>query len=489
MNDTDGDPGSPMIGAFYGDASDVPLAGLLPGTLPRPSGRDLSATPGFVELAKLADEFRPDAKVRESLKRAVGTFEVSNRDLLRGSMTEGETVFEARLRENTAGNEIVAALHELRQSGAPLSDFFAYFDREGKSVGEYLRDRSSTPVSEGAYVYVLLSAIKYQVHGATAPLVQVDTQRVQQLFFCHVVAKAFTFKDGIVTLPAEAPSADREPLKSLIGLARAARADGGGRLEDAINSDVHGIVQGSGDLSDKVKANQMSLTRALTGVEHARAQTTAEVLQATGFAALLAVTVGGFHWLRGARPELFERLRVPMAGGVIVAAAVVFAVTGAAFVRPVEKFEDESEAFCTKSGACGDEVSAWASEAAKQSYIDVVDSTSDLAIALVEDRDRSLAGDLAAVSQRMHATDMEFREAVFTFRRVRQAKRFIVMTLAVALVLMVIVMLRLPAGIVVGAHVAAAVGVGVVAVFALKGNAHRFRSNWDMTYFPGPYST
>ncbi len=71
-----------------------------------------------------------------------------------------------------------------------------------------------------------------------------------------------------------------------------------------------------------------------------------------------------------------------------------------------------------------------------------------------------------------------------SFNRVRQAKRFVVMTLAVALLLMVLVMMGVPTGVWVALHVAAAVVILLVAVLVYKGNAQRSRRSWNSLYFP-----
>ena len=125
-------------------------------------------------------------------------------------------------------------------------------------------------------------------------------------------------------------------------------------------------------------------------------------------------------------------------------------------------------------------------EAARQASLSALDSTASLTKSLVDSRNDTLAQDYAAVSQRMHATDIEYRDAVFTFNRVRQAKRFVVMALAIALLLMVLVLVGAPNNVVIGLHVAAAVVILVVALLVYKGNAMRFRQDWSKYYYPSP---
>ena len=116
----------------------------------------------------------------------------------------------------------------------------------------------------------------------------------------------------------------------------------------------------------------------------------------------------------------------------------------------------------------------------------MLSATTDMARQELGARQQALMSQLAALSQRVNATDMGYRDALFRFNRVRQAKRFVVMTLAVALLLMVLVILGVPRRVAVGLHVAAGAVILLVATLVYKGNAQRSRKNWNVIYYPRP---
>ena len=186
------------------------------------------------------------------------------------------------------------------------------------------------------------------------------------------------------------------------------------------------------------------------------------------------------------RPELWHRMRVPMATVALATAVIVLSVTAFAILRPVERFEQSYEGFCDQNGKCEAAMEDWSRHAASKTYISTLDKNATLTSKVLKSRDDALRADLTAVSRRVNATDLMYRDALFSFNQVRQAKRFVVMTLAVALLLMVLVILGVPTRLWVGLHVAAAVIILVVAVLVYRGNSQRFRRDWGKTYWPQP---
>jgi cation transport ATPase len=243
---------------------------------------------------------------------------------------------------------------------------------------------------------------------------------------------------------------------------------------------------GTSEHAEKVNQFQMSLNRALTGIKDARKKKNDEIKQLCGFLALTAVCVGVFYYWMKFRPTLWHRMKVPMASCALVTAVIVLAVTGLSIFKPIEGFEVDQENFCEDKDKCTDALESWAVDAANQTYVSALDATASLTSKLIESRDENLESDLATVSRRMYATDIEYRAAVFAHNRVRQAKRFVVMTLAIALLLMVVLIMGMPGKIVFGLHVAASVVLLTVAVLVYKGNAMRFRKNWNQVYYRGP---
>jgi hypothetical protein len=316
-------------------------------------------------------------------------------------------------------------------------------------------------------------------------------QRVNTFLFCYVLSLVFTFTRGgaEVPLPADVALEEASPLKDLLDAAKTYTDHKSNVvLNRVLDMDPAGAAETSSKLSRAVQSAQTSLNRAMVGIKDARAQKGDEVTQTIGFLALTAVCVSVFYGWMKYRPALWARMRVPMATTALVTSIVVLTVTGLSIARPVEKFETHMEEFCAGVNDCEGPLTAWALEASKQANVTALDATASLSKNLMDARQEALAEDLAAISQRMHATDLEYRDAVFTFNRVRQAKRFVVMTLAIALLLMVLLMMGMPARVVVGMHVAAAVAILVVAVLVYRGNAQRFRANWNQIYFPGPDS-
>ena len=423
---------------------------------------------------------------RAQIKAAAGAVKLSDVAENMGMenlVTERETRFEALLRDGMTDADrdtpIMRLLIGLRDKGASLKEFFDAMNRE-----------IEMPASVLPALYGYVSAVKYCVYGEADYLSQMHIQRVTTYLVCNLFATLFTFVDADGTelsMNVDDTKDESDPMKSLLDAAR--------RVTNSTDNDVLRRVQdlslkerndGTSAHAEKVTQFQMSLNRALTGIKDARQKKGDEVKQTVGFLALTAVCVGVFYYWMRFRPTLWHSMRVPMASCALVTAVIVLAVTGLSIFKPIEHFETDQEHFCEDKDRCTDALESWAVDAANQTYVSALDATASLTSKLIESRDDTLESDLATVSRRMYATDIEYRDAVFTHNRVRQAKRFVIMTLAIALLLMVVLIMGMPGRIVFGLHVAASVVLLTVAVLVYKGNAMRFRKNWNQVYYRGP---
>jgi hypothetical protein len=423
---------------------------------------------------------------RAAIKAAVGVVrlsDVAENMAMDNLVTERETRFEALLRENMTDADratpIMRLLIGLREKGATLKEIFYAVSQE---IG--------MPESPLPLLYGYISGVKYYVYGETDYLSQMHIQRVSTYLVCNLIAIMFTFVDGDgkeIAMNIDDQKDLSEPMKTLLDAAR--------RVTNNTENKVLQMVQdmtlkerndGASAHADKVQQFQMSLNRALTGIKDARKKKGDEVKQTVGFLALTAVCVGVFYYWMKFRPTLWHRMKVPMASCALVTAIIVLAVTGLSILKPIERFETDQEHFCEDKDRCTDALESWAVDAANQTYVSALDATASLTSKLIESREENLESDLATVSRRMYATDIEYRDAVFSHNRVRQAKRFVIMTLAIALLLMVVLIMGMPGKIVFGLHVAASVVLLTVAVLVYKGNAMRFRKNWNQVYYRGP---
>ncbi len=453
----------------------------------------IAAEPLFVQACQLVQSMRYNGAERAAL--GVAPFELNGLDVS-NRVTAGETPFEVALREAVAASgaavsELYVKTVEAHASASDVESLVALFD-DVQLSGDTLVYGGATVVTHSSEeaLYLVLSTLKYHMYGEANHVTRALIQRLHTFLFMTVAAAALPFTKGgepVATKDGDAPSPDAPPLKDLLDKCKVTTDDRNNAVLNEVRKvDAAGLAGASSKLQATVRRQQMSLRRALASIGNARRQFADESKQLGGFIALLAVSVTVFYgWMRY-RPELWSAMRVPMAASALVTAVIVLAITGIAIARPVERFEQEFETFCDAAGNCEAAMEDWAAEAAKQAYVSTLDATANLTKRELETRNESLAADLAAVGQRVNATDIEYRDALFRFNRVRQAKRFVVMTLAVALLLMVLVLMGVPTAVWVGLHVAAAVVILLVAVLVYKGNAQRSRTRWDRIIFPGP---
>jgi hypothetical protein len=423
---------------------------------------------------------------RALIKAAVGVIrlaDVADSMGLENLVTEKETRFEALLRERMTDADratpIMRLMIGLREKGATLKEMFGAVSNKV--------DIQANPLP---WLYAYISGVKYYVYGETDYLSQMHIQRVSTYLVCNMFAIMFTFVDANGNekpMNIDDAKDESDPMKSLLDAARRVTNNTENKvLQKVQDLTLKGRNDGTSENAEKVNLFQMSLNRALTGIKDARKKKGDEVKQLAGFLALTAVCVGVFYYWMKFRPSLWNRMKVPMASCALVTAVIVLAVTGLSIFKPIERFEIDQENFCEDKDKCTDALESWAVDAANQTYVSALDATASLTSKLIESRDENLESDLATVSRRMYATDIEYRDAVFSHNRVRQAKRFVVMTLAIALLLMVVLIMGMPGKIVFGLHVAASVVLLTVAVLVYKGNAMRFRKNWNQVYYRGP---
>jgi hypothetical protein len=462
----------------------------------------LSAEPRFVNMCAAVEKIRYNAQPRAWLKNALGTFDLATLDLS-ARVTAAETPFEARLRQavyktGVPPGKFFTKVVKARDADADVEELIHIFEKVEITADEQVKVDgvqvdATTPFE---LCYVILGAFKYCVFGEKNQVTRALIQRTSTYLFMTFVAGFMTFKlagQEVEAPEGAAPDPEVSPLSDLLELCKTTTNDMNNSVLNKVReTNVPGMAQESSKLSATVKRQQMSLNRALSSIAAARQQHGDEVKQLCGFLALLVVCVGVFYGWKWKRPLLFERMKVPLAITASVTAMIVLSVTSIAIIRPVERFEqfydgsDGSEGFCNASGQCEEAIHNWATEAAKQATLSTLDSTTALSKKELDSRNDSLAADLAAVSQRVHATDVEYRSTLFEFNRVRQGKRFIILILAVSLCLMVMSILGMSAKVSIGLHIAAGVIVLIVATLVYKGNAQRSRRSWNQIYFPGP---
>ena len=477
-----------------------PVADLLAAPDPKTPGmpatiQALTGQKQFLDICAFAQSQVYNSAVRAQFA-AAGTFAIENLDVSEIT-TSGETPFEAGLRAQVASqaakpSPLFTATVLAHQSNADNGSLFKIYSAIAVAPDGTLTSGGKPVLCSGQpeQLYLLLSFLKYFVYGEVNDITRDFIQRVHMFLFIYLAAIYLTFSRAGAALPTTDGAVPTSGTSPLLDLTEACTADetdrGNGVLNNVREIDPDGLAKRSSKLRSMVIMQQMSLTRATVGIDDADAQRRSEIIQLCGFLALAAVSLGVFYGWMNFRPDLWHRMRVPMATAALATAIIVLSVTGLAIARPVEKFEQSYEGFCQANGQCEQAMEDWARHAASTTYISALGKNATLTNNVIKSRDDALRADLTAVSRRVNATDILYRDALFAFNQVRQAKRFVVMTLAVALLLMVLVILGVPTRLWVGLHVAAAVVVLVVAVLVYRGNSQRFRRDWGKTYWPQP---
>jgi hypothetical protein len=478
-----------------------------PPSPPQPPSREatlkaMSAEPRFVNMCRAVEALRYNTGLREFFKNAVGTFDLAGLDLS-ARVTAAETPFEARLREavyktGAPTGAFFTKIVDARDADADVEALIKIYDAFEVTAQQELKvgGVAVDAPTDLERAYIMIGAFKYCVFGEKNQVTRALIQRVMTYLFMTYVAAHMTFMLAGAEVQAPegaAPEPTMSPLSDLLELCKSTTNNVNNPVLNRVReTDVPALAQESGTLAATVRRQQMSLNRALTSIAAARRQHGDEVKQLGGFVALLVVCVGVFYGWKWFRPALFEKMKVALAITASATAMIVLAVTSIAILRPVERFEqfydgsDGSEGFCTAAGQCSQAMSDWATEAAKQATLSTLDSTAALGKKELETRNESLAADLAAVSARVSETDIHYRSTLFEFNRVRQSRRFVVMSLAIALCLMVATIMGMPANVSIGLHIAAGVIILVVATLVYKGNAQRSRARWTQIYWPGP---
>lgn len=455
--------------------------------------QSLSANPTFRQACSMVQALRYDTALRAELS-GVGPFELISIDTS-NRVTANETPFELALKRAVATkpgggvSELYKKTVAAHEADSNIETFIDLYKSVGVNTLNLSGNKGNGSFAES--LYLALSYLKFQVYGETNHVTRALIQRVHTYLFMHVAATYLTFtKSGeMVQAPeGQAPAPDTTPLFDLLESSKKIANDETNPVLNRVRvMNTPGLADKSSSLSALVQKQQMSLNRALTSIEEARRQLRDEVRQTFGFGALLVVCLGVFYGWMTFRPALWTRMRIPMAITATVTALIVLGVTGIAIIKPVESFETfYAEEFCTAAGQCEGAMTTWAAEAAKQTYVSTLDSTADVTKRELVTRNESLTADLAAVTQRVNATDIEYRSQLFAFNRTRQAKRFVVMITAVALMLMVFTIMGLPTKHSIALHVVAGVIVLIVATLVYRGNAQRSRARWTQIYFPGP---
>ena len=317
-------------------------------------------------------------------------------------------------------------------------------------------------------LYMQLTFLKYCVYGERSSVGMVWAQQIGSYFFLYLGSK-YWVNDLVKLVDAAKASGNEDMGRSFINVIASYKNDDG--------------AEASSSLVGKLRKEQMALQRADTSVKMARRLRFEQEVQLYGMLALTAVTVAGFYSVYFFRHKAFLKLKVVLALGAAGAALAMLLVTVVNIFKPVEHFAD--------MGADGHVqmqpvLQSWSGEAVKQAFMTSTKNANSYTKDLLKSRNDSLQEELDAARRRTNSTDTEYREDLFLFNRVRQAKRFVIMSFVVALFLMVLLIAELPAHWVLWAHIVAGAVILAVAALVHRGNSMRRRSNWNQRYFLRP---
>lgn len=317
-------------------------------------------------------------------------------------------------------------------------------------------------------LYIQLTFLKYCVYGEQTSVGMVWAQQIGSYFFLYLVEKYWVIDHDRLVDAAKAPG-NEDLGQNFINVIASYKNDDSARA--------------SSSLVGNLRKEQMALQRADTSVKMARRLRFEQEVQLYGMLALTAVTVAGFYSVYFFRHKAYLQLRPVLAIGAAGAALAMLFVTVVSIFKPVEHFAN--------MGADGHVVmqpvlATWSNDAVKQAFMTSTKNANSYTKDLLKSRNDSLQEELDAAQRRTNSTDTEYREDLFLFNRVRQAKRFVIMSFVVGLFLMVLLMAKLPAHWVLWAHIVAGAVILAVAALVHRGNSMRRRSNWNQRYFLRP---
>ena len=338
--------------------------------------------------------------------------------------------------------------------------------------------------------YLRIKLMKYHLYNESNNVVRTHYQRVNTFLVMCLLARFWKFASA-GTAPVKAPvplTADTAPLLNLLILCRSVTdTSSNTKLQEIANLSMETDASESSKLVSNLRKTQTALQRATTSIQEARRLRRDQEIQLVGYSLLTIACVSTFYGLYVYKNPTWVAYKYHMSIAAALGAMVILLVTLYSIFKPVERFESYYEQFCTDTAdTCTEDMNKWATEATKQTYLTVADGTTRYAKDLLTSRNESMSEELHAITRRVNATDIEYREDMYMYNRVRQIKRFVIMSFVVALFLMSVTASGVSIATITRMHVFAAVIICITGVLVYRGNSQRMRKNFHQIYYPKP---
>lgn len=356
--------------------------------------------------------------------------------------------------------------------------------------GQRVTPSETTDTGKLEAFYLRIKFLKYHLYGESNNVVRTNYQRVNTFLVMCMLARFWKFASAGST-PDKAPvplTADTAPLLNLLILCRSATdKNSNTKLQEIADLSMEDDASASSKLVSNLRKTQTALQRATTSIQDARRLRKDQEIQLIGYALLTTVCLLSFYGMYKYKHSTWLKYKWHMSVAASVGAIAILMITVFSIVKPLERFESYYEDFCNDTAdTCTEDMNKWATEATKQTYLTVADGTTRYAKDLLMSRNDSMKEELEAITRRVNATDVEYREDMYLFNRVRQAKRFVIMSFVVALLLMTVMVLGVPMNVIIGIHIFAAVIICITGVLVYRGNSQRMRKNFNQIYYPKP---
>ena len=475
---------------------DLPTPVLRPGTVVNDvSLRGLKTSPQFIASCEYVEnEVTKTNQPRLVLASTLSYDKVDVRD--RVTAKEMPIEAEARRRIEDAGKKYAPTnlffktrnAHAKNESLEYLVDLYNSYrlTPSGQLTlnGTNVTPSESSDLGKLEAFYLRIKFFKYHLYDESNHVVRAHYQRVNTFLMMCMIARFWRFADA----PPTPLTSLTPPLSRLLGPCRGGAENArNGTLQSIADLNMEDDAATSSRLVLEMRKTQTALQRATTSIDKARRLRRGQEIQLYGYSLLAITCVCTFYGLHRYRTKTWDKYKWQMSLAAAFAAAAILTMTVHSIVRPVERFEASYEEFCSNTAdTCVSDMNEWAAEATKQTYLTVADGSTKYARDLLTSRNNSMREELEAIRRRVSATDVEYREDMYLYNRALQSKRFVVMAYVVALLLMTVMVLGVPANIVVKMHVAAAVILCIAGVLVYRGNTQRMRKNFHQIYYPKP---
>ena len=355
-------------------------------------------------------------------------------------------------------------------------------------------------------LYLRIKFFKYNIYGETNDTARTLYQRINTFLLLCMLAQncpfgsagtaAYTINTATmppsVTYVADSTTqatatkfpltAEASPLADLIKLCNYAASENtnNNTLNSIAALNVDDAAQTSSSLIAEIRQAQSQIQRASNNISQARNLKTDQLVQLVGWIMLLTVAVVSFYGMYFYRRSTWNKYKYIMS---VAASFVALHILGLTIWSIVQQ---RRESFCQANGTCVPDMMNWADQASQMTYLTVADGTSRYAKDLLNSRNSSMSEDLSALTQKVNSMDIDYQSHMFDFNRLRQSKRFVIMSLVIALLLMTIVVMGWPMNMVITLHVLFAIVILATGYLVFRGNAQRMRKNFNKIYYPSP---